>query len=707
MSEQIIIKGIETNNLKGIDFYIKKNAINLIIGPSGSGKSSLAYDTVAQIGQHEFMAMFADDVAEPSYRVNSYANMIAAIPIKQSNYNTNLHSTIGTYFGLNRSIAFLFAAILKVREDTFTLNKVGNLCEHCHGLGYTHELDINRIIDYNIPLNKNPIRSWNKYKDFYAQIISQYCMDLGIDSTKTFRVLSTTEKEQILYGESEQKYSVRYKKTNGFSRRTTKYYGPMTMKPMIVGFTPSPRFFSDIECSCCHGKKYSQELDAYTINGLSIGAFMTLPFSDLILALNRMKHDIKEQQVLFALNAIYSFVDKAIELNLGHLCFHRAIPTLSGGELQRLKMVQVFNSQLTDLLIVLDEPLAGLSGEEKNTVYRNIIELSKRHTVLIVDHSDIFVGEARVITALGPAGGSSGGYIIDYQKYLEAESTDRSFEVCSGKVELKVSVNNPVYNYCGASVSIIKKGMNYITGASGIGKSTLLREYFPQAFESYLYINQKPLIGNKNSSVVTALNIFGRIQEIYGKSARKDKKFFSNLTGNDGACPFCGGSGFVEYGYDNRTKVRLPCEDCEGTGFNRILKKYKVNGKSMFDVWQMTIDEATEFFLPLDSKVTKLLKEASSIMLGHLKLGQPTSSLSGGENIRIKILKAAKSSSEILGIDEPYRGLGASEIYRVSLFLNELVSKGKTVVVVDHSETAEQYFCRRINLVNKDGVLYG
>ena len=127
----------------------------------------------------------------------------------------------------------------------------------------------------------------------------------------------------------------------------------------------------------------------------------------------------------------------------------------------------------------------------------------------------------------------------------------------------------------------------------------------------------------------------------------------------------------------------------------------------MFDVWQMTIDEATEFFFSLDAKVTKLLKEASSIMLGHLKLGQPTSSLSGGENIRIKVLKAAKSSSEILGIDEPYRGLGASEIYRVSLFLNELISKGKTVVVVDHSETAEQYFCRRINLVNKDGVLYG
>ena len=122
MDEQILLYGIETNNLKGIDFAIKKRAINLIIGPSGSGKSSLAYDTVAQIGQHELMAMYADNVTEPSYKVNSYKNMIAAIPIKQSNYNSNLHSTIGTYFGLNRSIAFLYAAILNLREDMFTLN---------------------------------------------------------------------------------------------------------------------------------------------------------------------------------------------------------------------------------------------------------------------------------------------------------------------------------------------------------------------------------------------------------------------------------------------------------------------------------------------------------------------------------------------------------------------------------------------------------
>lgn len=705
MNDEIIIKGIRTNNLKEIDFYIKKRSINLIIGNSGSGKSSLAYDTVAQIGQHELLAMYADDVLESSYKVNSYENMIVAVPIKQSNHNNNLHSTIGTYFGLNRNIAFLFATILNLREDIFTLNKVGNLCEYCHGLGYIKKLDENRIIDYSLPLCKNPIRSWNRYKDFYSQIITQYCEDLGIDSSKTFRQISIEERQQILYGESDKKYSIRYKKTNTFSQRTTKYYGAMTMKPMIVGFTPSKKYFSDIECFNCYGKKYSSELENYKIYNLSIGSFMMLPFSELIYVLSKMKQDIQNKQTIFSFNNIYRFVNKAIELNLGHLCFHRSIPTLSGGEFQRLKMVQVFNSQLTDLLIVLDEPLAGLSNKEKDTIFYHILELSKNHTILIVDHGNAFIDVSSTVTALGFGGGVSGGYIIDYNEYLKNESAKYSFDIHLSKEKINVNVNNNVYKYTGVSLNIFKNSMNLITGSSGIGKSTLLREYFSQFFEHYLYINQKPLIGNKNSFVVTVLDIFNRIQDIFEKNTNKDKKFFSNLTGSAGMCPYCNGAGYIEYGYDNRTKVRLRCEDCEETGFNKIIKKYKIKGKNMFDIWKMTIDEAIEFFSSVDNKISSILKQASSLMLGHLRLGQATIYLSGGENIRIKTLKAARTSATVIGIDEPFKGLGLSEIYRVSLFLNNLVHQGKTIIVIDHSEIVERYFQHKIILINKNGIL--
>ena len=308
MEKTINIWGIETNNLKNIDVQIERNALNLIIGPSGSGKSSLAYDTIAQIGQHEFMSMFADNISDPTYRIKGYENMLAAVPIRQSNFNNNMRSTIGTYFGINRSIILIYAAILGIDEDFFVLNKEENLCSECHGLGYIRVLDPNRIINYDIPLGKNPFRCWNRYKDFYQQIIQQFCIDKGIDDKKTFRQLTDKEKNLILYGESDEKYSIRYKKNNGFSRRSTRYYGVMTGKPMMVKFVPSRQFYTDEICKSCQGKKYSLQNEQCLVNGLSIGDFMTTPFERLLTYIEKIIDDITDTNLLFAINNIHRFV---------------------------------------------------------------------------------------------------------------------------------------------------------------------------------------------------------------------------------------------------------------------------------------------------------------------------------------------------------------------------------------------------------------
>lgn len=705
MPEKITVLGIETNNLKNIDIELAKKSINLIIGPSGSGKSSLAYDTIAQIGQHEYMSMFADDISEPSYKVSGYSNMTVAVPIKQSNYNNNMHSTIGTYFGLNRSIAFLYAALLGMSEDFFVLNKEGNLCEQCHGLGYISKLDENRIIDYNTPLNKDPFRCWNRYKDYYSQMIASYCEDVGIDSDKTFRELTKKEKDLILWGESSQKYSVRYKVTNRLSRRTSKYYGVLTGNPMLPNMSIGRQYYSDVECECCKGKKYSSEYDQYKVSDLSIGEFMTAPFSDLLPIISKLAQKRHDERINYALSTIQSFIQKAVELNLGYLCLHRAVPTLSGGELQRLKMVQVFSTQLSDLTIVLDEPLAGLSGDEKKSIYENIKKLSAKHTIVIVDHSDIFVNDASKIIALGEKGGNLGGKLIDAQAFLKNEATVKSFDPPKIKNKFSVKIDSKVYKYHGVDIELANECMNLIKGRSGIGKSTLLREYFPQHFESYLYINQKPMMGNKNSSVATAMDIFSNISDIFAKKFSKDKKMFSNLTGNEGVCPVCDGSGYVEFGYDIRTRTRLECQDCEGTGFNKLLKKYKIKNKSIFEIWKMTIDEGIDYFSDLDPKISKKLTCASSILLGHLKIGQPTSTLSGGENIRIKLLKADSSTAKVIGVDEPFKGLSTSEIHSVAEFLDSLRKKKKTIVVVDHTEGAEKYFSLCMELKNNDSIL--
>lgn len=706
MSEYISVEGIETNNLKNIDVTLEKKGINLIVGPSGSGKSSLAYDTIAQIGQHEFMAMYADDIAEPSYVIKDYHNMVAAIPVKQSNRNSNMHSTIGTYFGLNRDIAYIYAVICKKEESFFTLNKSSNLCEVCNGIGTVNALDENRIIDYSKSIADNPIRCWNRYTDFYKQILTKYCTSVGIDVNKNFRQLSIEERNTILYGKSEDKYPIKFKKKGRISSRTTKYNGVLTEQPMIPKFKPSPSFYSDHECSCCHGKKYSIDHDQYKVFDKSIGEFMITPFSDLVIIIEKLKQEMP-LDIRTALDRVYKFITKAVELKLGHLYFHRAIPTLSGGEFQRLKLVQIFNTQLSDLLIVLDEPLAGLSSEEKASVYNSILKLSKIHTLLIVDHSDIFVPKAKKVYALGPGGGIYGGQLIDETEYLRSEAISHSIDIISGSNQLTLNIANSVYHYKGANISLLKDSMNLIKGSSGVGKSTLIREYFPQQWDDYVYIDQKPVEGNKNSNVATVLDIAGKIARLFEKKTGKDRRLFSNHTGNAGACPICNGSGVIEYGYNSRTRISLKCEECEGTGFNRMIKKYSINNTNIFDIWNMTLNEGEEFFSNIDISISKTLHYANELLLGHLKIGQATSTLSGGENTRIKIMKAAKTKCDIIGIDEPFRGLNNSEIYRVAVFLDQLRKKGKTIVVVDHSVYAEKFFARITTLKNVNEVLVG
>ncbi|SHN71682.1 ATP-binding cassette domain-containing protein [Desulfovibrio litoralis] len=704
--EPIYIQGIETNNLKNITVLLKKNAINLVVGPSGSGKSSLAYDTVAQIGLYEFNSMFSDTPFESNFRVRSYSNMITTVPIRQSNANNNIRSTIGTYFNLNSHVAMIYSVLLNLPYDFFILNKEGNVCQTCHGIGYKKELDLNRLIDYDVSLEKCPIKCWTRYKDFYIGIIKEFCADIGIDCKKKFQQLNQEEKRLFLYAESNKKYSIRFKKNNAYSRRTTKYFGVMTGNPMFPKFTPGSAYYTDTVCPECNGQKYSSEHSEIKLQGLSIGELMCIPFSDIRVWLDSVRNASKDLSLKFSIQRIADFATAADSLNLGYLSLNRTIPSLSGGEFQRIKLVQVFNTQLTNLLIVLDEPLAGLSFDEKKIVHQKIKKLSEKHTMLIIDHHNIFYGDASNIIALGEGSGKYGGSIINSDKYIQSQSVSFDFEPQPIRNILQIKLQNPVYKYSGISIDIADSCLNLITGHSGVGKSTLLREYFPQYFEKYAYINQKPLVGNSNSSVATALDIFSNISELFAKKFNKDKLFFSNHTGSEGACPFCLGAGKVFYGNDFQDTTQIECKECDGTGFNQKLKSFKIDGMSILNVWKMTIDEAFSS-LVCNNKVLTSLSNAIKILLGHLVIGQPTSTLSGGENIRIKILKSLKTTSHVYGIDEPFRGLNNAEIYKLVIFFDNLLKKGKTIIVADHEEESFKYFSSHIVLSNTNGVLTG
>lgn len=702
MEEEIIINGIRTNNLKNIDIKLKKRSINLIIGPSGSGKSSLAYETIAQIGLHELSSMYQDTMEEPQYKIDSYKNMVPTVPIKQLNNNNNVRSTIGTYFNINQYLANIFSSVLNLPYEYFILNKPENVCQSCHGIGYTKKIDITKVIDYDTKIQDIPVKCWNKNKDFYREILIEYCNDNKIDYTKKLCQLNKKDQIKIIFGQSEKKYIIKYRSQGHYSTRKTSYQGVMTEKPMLLHYIPNDKYFSEVPCSFCKGEKFSEDHNKYKINGKSIGEILCLPFSEL----NKWLKQIKSVNdfIHFSLQQINMFIEKTVELNIGYLYLNRTIPSLSGGELQRLRLVQVFNTQLTDLLIVLDEPLAGLSSSEKEIVFENIQLLSKKHTILVVDHHSIFYKSASNIITLGKGSGKYGGNVINTSEYIQSQSNKFKFKIIKSTEQINVNIKNEVYKYKGVNIAIAKNALTLITGNSGVGKSTLLREYFPQFFENYTYINQKPILGNVHSFVVTDLDIFNNVIEYFAKNFNKRNTFFSNLTSSEGVCPVCKGKGYLSFGTDYEDKITFICKDCNGTGFNKKLNKFQIKGKNIFDVWNMTIDEGIIYFNDND-KITSILSKAQNLLLGHLQLGQLTSSLSGGENLRIKLLKSLVSSTVVYGIDEPFKGLNNYEIYEVALFLSNLATEGKTVVVVDHEEEGVQYFNKRIDLVDKGGYL--
>lgn len=705
--ENILVEGIRTNNLKNISVRLKKNAINLIIGPSGSGKSSLAYDTIAQIGIHELSSMYSDIVKEPKYTVDGYENMVVTVPLKQTNTNSNVRSTIGTYFSLNACIAKIFASLLEQPYDFFVLNKTENVCPNCLGLGYTKTLDENKIIDFNKKISEVPIRCWNRNKNFYKQILLKFCEEDKIPTDKKFKELNKNQQDLILRGIGKEKYKIHYISSNIPSTRTTQYYGPLTGIPMLKRFSPSATFYSELPCNVCNGEKFESGHRSYKLCGFSVGEVMLLPFSDMVVWIKKIRNAYDCSDIDFSLNQLAVFASKAAELNVGYLFMNRNIPSLSGGELQRLRLIQIFSTELTNLLIVLDEPLAGLSTDEKQIIYENIKKLTKKHTLLVIDHHNMFLKDAAQIIALGEGSGKNGGNIIDANKYINKQSRIINFSVRKPGKIINVAVQGNVYSYKGIDVEIADKSLNIISGRSGVGKSTLLKEYLPRFFDDYTYVSQKPLEGNSHSSVATYLGVMNRISKVFSKASGRDANIFSNASRSKGVCKTCGGTGLITYGSDSQSQVVLTCKDCSGTGFDKKLQKYVIQGKSILDIWNMTIDEGKDFFRDLDKPVTETLEKAQSLLLGHIRIGEKLSSLSGGENIRIKLVAAMKGKYEVYGIDEPFKGLNNEEIFAVVNALNALCEQGKTVIVVDHEENGFKYFSRHLELINNDGILTG
>lgn len=684
----IKFKNIRTHNLKGFDFTLKPNSINCIVGVSGSGKSSLAFDTIHAVCEHEYKRMIGDDFNMYEYKLDSYSNILISVPINQLNYNTNPRSTIATYYGIDKVFKYLFAAQNNVPIELFSFNTRESCCKKCLGLGYMYIPDESKIIDYNLTVDEVPFYPWrNSMKNFYKQILQKVAIENNIPLNVPFIELHPSFQNLLLSGESNEKYKINYIQNNKKRVKTSKYKGVLIeVKNYIDKKDEKVKLYSKkVICEACDGTRFSSKILKYKVNGKSIGDIYLMQLTDLHkwirsvdVADNNLKNRIKEVEV---------FIENLIEMKLEYLTLNRSISSLSGGEFQRLRISQIINSKLKNLLFVLDEPLSSLHADEKDTIIEKMKILKKNNTILIVEHDANFLKHCDNIIALGDGGGVNGGNLIPVKKYIDMQSIKTNIPKINLNKTIEIFSNEKINNINSLQIKIPLGTCIGIGGLSGSGKTTFVRDILPKKIKEYVYISQKPIKGNAYSIVASYINVFDKIKKLFSNENNLSKSLFSFYYNSEGACKNCSGTGKIKISDYENSELSYVCPKCQGSRYNEKVLKYKYFNYNINEILNLDIESAKNFFYDKDESIYENLKIACEIGLGYLKLNQPISTLSGGEGQRMKLLKniSFRNSNITIALDEPFQGLSSREIYDIMNLLYKFVKLENTILIVEHN----------------------
>jgi excinuclease ABC subunit A len=693
-AEYIEYLGIRTNNLKDLSIRIEKNAITCITGPSGSGKSSLAFDTIYQISQNELNQLLGYESFQTSYSLREYKGITPSVALEQNNYNNNPRSTIATYYGIDRLFNSIFSFYNNVSFDQFSFNKPSSACSNCRGLGYEFTPDITRIIDYDSKIESVPFENWrNSEQHYYYQILREYCCEINIDLCRSFRDLNDDDKNALLSGISRKKYKINFKQGRRKRVKTDYYRGPiLELQKKIDSNTLAARdsaFVKKIACSKCNGFRFSKRVLKYSVFGKNLGEIYTSDLNTLVKWLN--KHEMewhKDSVCKNSIEKIRLFIREMLNLRLGYLNLNRSISSLSGGELQRLRISKILNSQFNDILYVLDEPSSSLHPSEYDSVIDSIKAVNKRkNTVIFIDHSQRFLALSKRTIVLGPGAGKRGGCLVDTGEYLAAIRTkvDYKFFEATSSVVISCESHNNIKDL---SLELPLGTLIGICGISGSGKTSFVEGILPKYIENLVYTSQHPIRGNAYSIVATYTGILDSIRSLFARENKADEALFSFHPSSKGACPTCSGKGYVTYQARFESTFSYKCPDCEGKRYDSQVLRYTIENYSIADILNMSIDELGGVFRDAGG-ILSTISVMNSLGLGYVKVGQSVQSLSGGESQRLKLAKALrKSGNKFIVLDEPFKGLSSSDIYPIVDFLYEIVAKGCTVIIVEHNAFA-------------------
>jgi len=698
MSDRIIIKGLRQNNLKNISLEIPKNKIVVFTGVSGSGKSSIVFDTIAAESQRQMNDTYSAWIRGrlPKYekpKVESIENLSASVIVDQTRLGGNSRSTVGTISDMYASLRLLFSRIATPHVGTasfFSFNDPQGMCPKCSGLGKVMTIDLENRIDpdktwlegmADLPAFHVGNWYWKKYKE--AAI---FPLD------KKYRDFTPQERGRLLYGADEKGGKQIDKNVEGIET----YLSRMLLhrdvgelkEASVIRLT---KLLSEEICPMCHGKRLNRMALTAKINGYSIDEMSAMEFTTL----RKVLQSIDAPGVQNVLDSLILSLTRMIDIGLPYLSMDRESSTLSGGEAQRLKLVRYMGSSLTGMTYIFDEPSIGMHPRDVFRMVKLLQSLrDKGNTVLVVEHDKDIISIADEIIDVGPLAGKAGGEILfqgSFDKLVNSASL--TGEAFRKNVPLKSSVRIPkeflqvrgasAHNLKNVDVDIPLNVLTVVTGVAGSGKSSLIRDVFAREYsDCVVLVDQSPITATNRSTPASYLGVFDEIRKVMAQANGVDPGMFS--FNSDGACPACGGRGFITTELVFMDPVTTKCEACGGKRYSPKALSYTYKGKTIVDILEMSAEEALGFFDD-QKRIRKKLMALCEVGLSYLSLGQSASTLSGGERQRLKLAKELGGKGSIYVLDEPTTGLHASDVERMMALFDKLVDKGNTVIIIEHN----------------------
>jgi excinuclease UvrABC ATPase subunit len=724
----IRVHGARENNLKDVNVEIPKRRLTVFTGVSGSGKSSLVFNTIAAESQRminetysAFVQGFMPTLARPD--VDLLEGLTTAIIVDQERMGVNPRSTVGTATDANAMLRILFSRLGKPyvgpptafsfnvptrkasgvmstqKSDRVEKNVVrnvvylGGMCPRCEGMGSVSDFDLSALYDDRKSLGEGALTIPGYSMDgWYGRIFS----GAGFDMDKPIARFTKSELQKLLYGEPTkikvEGVNLTYEGVIPKIQKSMLAKDVDAMQPHVRAFVERAITFTT--CPECGGTRLTREVLSAKIRGKNIADLCSMQISDLA----EWVRELDEPSVAPLLAGLQHLFDSFAEIGLGYLSLDRPAGTLSGGEAQRTKMIRHLGSSLTDTTYVFDEPTIGLHPHDIERMNNLLEQLrDKGNTVLVVEHKPETIAIADHVVDLGPGAGTAGGTVcfegtvdglresdtITGRHIGDRAALKESVRSASGALEIQgASTHNLQY----VDVDIPLGLLCVVTGVAGSGKSSLIDGSVADR-DGVVVIDQGAIRGSRRSNPATYTGLLDPIRKAFAKANGVKAALFS--ANSEGACPTCNGAGVIYTELGVMATVESTCDECEGKRFQASVLEYTLGGKNIAEVLAMPVTEAGEFFgsgAAATPAAHKILDRLADVGLGYVSLGQPLTTLSGGERQRLKLATQMAEKGDVYVLDEPTAGLHLADVEHLLRLLDRLVDSGKSVIVIEHHQ---------------------